>query len=192
MKQLWLSLMGSLTIFLLCSAAGCNHNKKTGPEPIVKTGGEFPKHLAGTWKANAAKWQLTLAPDGNVVSLVNAAGLKMTMAEGGLFQPGPAEGTFLYFVFGPTHTNYHPKTRQLNVTVIIDRFHMKLPGGELQGDIKYYFTGPVSEDSQRWDVKLYSYATPKGLKPTDPNLVKPEIFVFTKVQNHQLSPPENQ
>ncbi len=173
-------------VFLLFSGCQEPSHSKSGCS-------KFPPSLAGTWKAQGSKWQVTLAPDGKVVSLVNAIGSSMVIAEGEMFfEEGPKKGTFLRFVFGPCFTNYNLATRELGVTVTMKDFYMQLPDKVLEEDMKYRITGPVSEDSNRWDAKLFVYITPKGGQPTDPNLVEPKVLVFDKVEDVQPSPPENQ
>jgi len=178
---------------ILMGLVGCQGPSvnNSGVEVIIEGGGEFPRSLAGTWKDQESSWQVTLAPDGSIVSLVNAIGSSMVIAEGGLFEDGPVEGTFLCFVFGPCYTNYNPATRELGVTVTLDDFYMQLPDEVFEADMKYHITGPVSKDSSRWDAKLFVYVFPKGGQPTDPNTVSPQILVFNKVENVQPEPPKN-
>ena len=192
MKQLvvWAGCVVFLSVLAGCQSPAGN---KSGVEVIIEDGGEFPQSLAGTWKAQASKWQITLAPDGNIVSLVNAIGSSMVIAEGGVFEDGHVEGTFLGFVFGPCYTNYNPATRELGVTITLDDFYMQLPDEVFEAGMKYHITGPVSKDSSRWDAKLSVYIFPKGRRSTEPNLVGPQqILVFNKVEDIQPEPPKNQ
>jgi hypothetical protein len=178
-------------VFLLFS--GCQEPNRdenvVDVKVIIEGGGEFPQSLAGTWKDQTSEWQVTLAHDGKVVSLVNAIGSSMVIADEGFAEDGPEEGTFLCFVFGLCYTNYNPATRELGVIVTLEDFHMQLPDEVLEADMEYRITGLVSEDGNRWDAKLFNYISPKDGQPY---LAGPEILVFNKVESIQPSPPKSQ
>jgi len=180
--------------FLLLSGCQNSGDKSGGVCHLIPDNNQFPPSLAGIWKADASSWQITLAPDGNVVSVIDDAGWSMVLAEGGLFSPGSQQNEFLYIVYGPCYANYNPQTRQLSVTINIEHFHIELSDAVMDTALKHYFTGPVFENGKRWNVKLFNYARFEGdsSETFDPNLVDEESLVFNKVQNNQLSPPGNQ
>jgi hypothetical protein len=187
MKQLIVLLGGVFLLF-----GGCQEPNRSKSGAVKGGGKKFPSSLAGTWKARGSKWQVTLAPNGKVISLVNATGSSMVIKEGKMFfEEGSTRGEFLHFIFGPCFTNYNPATRELGVTVTMKDFYMQTRKGVLEEDMKYLITGPVSEDGNRWDAKLFVYITPKGGKPTEPNSAEPKILIFDKVRDIQSGPPKN-
>lgn len=173
----------AIPICLLIAAVittGCQPSRAKGP---AKPGKSFPRSLAGTWQADASYWQVTLAPDGNVVSVIDGSGVKMIMAEGGFYKAGTAEGSFLYNVYGPSFAVYNPAARQLDATITIDDFHMEFQGGVvLEGNFKFFLTGPVSADSKKWDVRLFTYGALKGGAPSKPIRSSRSFLFFTKLK----------
>lgn len=171
-------------MIVLSSLAGCQGSSKTTPggvEGVVKGGGGFPESLAGTWKADTTKWQITLAPDANVVSFTNAGGALMNIAEGSLLHSHDEAGSYLYMVFGPCYANYDPATRKLDVTVTVERFVAGSANGALEGNARYFFTGPVSEDGKEWDVILQSSGGLLDQKESTADKIPPQGLTFHKV-----------
>jgi hypothetical protein len=173
-------------MIILSWLAGCQGPSQTaspgnGSEKPVERAGKFPEFLVGTWKAETTKWQITLAPDANVVSYHSAGGMRMVMAEGSMFQRNPETDGSLYLSFGPCYADYDPATRELDVTITIEHFRAGSSSGALEGNAHYIFTGPVSEDGKKWDVTLLSFGGVLGQERSAMDVIPPQYLTFRKV-----------
>jgi len=207
--------MNRILVFLCCSILatalfGCeqqNNNAVNTPQPGVNTGrradkfqtdesqkGEFPESLAGVWIADRFEWAFKFEPDGSILKLVHMVAGKVDVEEGGVYMEGPDEGTFAMFSIGPCETNYDPETRQLRVKTTLERFHMRLPTGDLEGWEEDYFDGPVSEDGKTWDADWRSYSWLDGAAPLDTDLIdsNPEKLIFSKIDSNGLHPQDTE
>jgi hypothetical protein len=148
----------------------------------------FPEFLVGVWKADEFSWAFKFEADGTIPRLEHVFAGKMDVEDEGIYMEGPDEGTFAVFVIGPCEAKYDPNSRQLSVKIVLDRFHMRLPGGDLEGWEEDYFEGPVSEDGKTWTVDWRSYSWLEDASPPDPDLIEanPEKLVFTKLDLAQL------
>ncbi len=179
-------------VFLL-AVAGCEQqDEKISGQPQLKseTGEEevFPEFLAGVWRADKFNWAFKFEPDGSILRLEHVLAGKVKIEEEGVYLEGPDEGTFAVFVMGPCEASYDPNNRRLSVKIVLDKFHMRLPQGDLEGRQEDYFDGPVSEDGKTWTVDLREYSYLEGADPPDPNLVEanPEKLIFSKLDPAEI------
>jgi hypothetical protein len=93
----------------------------------------FPKFLVGVWVADRFEWAFKFEPDGSILKLNHMVAGKVKVEEGGVYMEGPDEGTFAMFSIGPCEARYDPNNRQLSVKIMLDRFFMRLPSGDLEG-----------------------------------------------------------
>ncbi|MHC4676801.1 MAG: hypothetical protein ACYTBZ_30320 [Planctomycetota bacterium] len=185
-----LAILGCLALVLAHAGCGQQNEEISGqPQLESETGGEevFPEFLVGVWRADKFNWALKFEPDGSILRLEHVLAGKVKIEEEGVYLEGPDAGTFAVFVMGPCEAKYDSNNRQLSVKIVLEKFHMRLPQGDLEGWQEDYFDGPVSEDGKTWTVDLREYSYLEGADPPDPNLVEanPERLIFSK-----LSPAE--
>ncbi|MBW8042534.1 MAG: hypothetical protein FVQ85_21410 [Planctomycetes bacterium] len=179
MKQLLL-LAGCVVV--LTGFLGCQNDKKVNG---TKTDGDkqFPEFLVGVWTSDQFNWVFKFERDGSISKFQHTMGMKMNVAEGGLYEEGTEDSSGVY-VLGPCEADYDPQTRQLKVMIILEHFRMELPMGVVEGSSKDYFSGPVSEDGKFWRAKWLNYGTIEGADPPDPNLIEanPVPLIFTPLE----------
>ena len=173
-------------MFFLSGFCGCQPGKeapssKVGSLKSKESGNSFPDFLVGTWKANKDRWIFNFERDGSISSFTHPAGMKIDVDEGGLMEQW-RRGAVALYELGPCEAVYTPATRQLDVTIIIRRFQINFPNGQLSGNFVDYLKGQVSKDGKRWEVSWLSYATIDGSRPPDPNEIRPIPLTFTKIQ----------
>lgn len=139
--------------------------------------------MVGVWKSNDFGWGFKFEPDGSIKKLRHMLAREVNMDEGAVEMQGPEEGTYALFVMGDCKTNYEPKKRLLEVTVVLEHYEMVLPNGVLEGNSVDYFTGRVSRDCKTWKVDWYPRGWLKGSDPVDPDEWKfnKHPLTFTKL-----------
>ena len=192
MKKLLVTL--GCAVFLL-GLAGCGQQseKISGQSQLESKETKddvFPEFLAGVWRADRFNWAFKFESDGSILRLKHMFAGKVKMEEEGVYLEGPEpnDGTFAVFVMGLCEAKYDASSRQLSVKVTLEKFHMRLPGGDLEGRQEDYFDGPVSEDGKTWTVDWREYSWLEGATPPDPNLVEayPERLIFSKLDPAQI------
>jgi hypothetical protein len=171
-RQLSILLILHSLIFIL-SIAGCGQPTKQSRIPAdpnqlvlpveIAGGGQFPEYLAGTWTEDGAKKRVfEFSKEGNLETMIfwlARAPLKPhSLVEIPLKDGG--KGTFKC---GKWHAEYNPATREMEIEIVIEAFTLQMPTEKLEGSIREYYFGPISEDGTRWDVDytgfLEIYAT---------------------------------
>ena len=179
MKQYFCLL--ALVVLMCLPVCGCEQGGgrlSTGSEVSPQS---FPKLLAGTWKADASDWQITLAPDGEVVSAISSNGMYLPVAKGHSLQEIAGENEFIYMEFGPSNATYDTGKRELSAVVSIEHIEMESPGGSLEMYIQYHLTGPVDKGGRRWLVTWWTTGGSEGLGQTEPNDIDYETLFFNKL-----------
>lgn len=145
----------------------------------------FPEFLVGVWTSDRFNWAFKFEPDGSILRLVHMVAGEVSIEEGGVYMEGPDEGTFAMFSIEPCETWYDTDNRRLGVKSTLERFHMRLPSGDLEGREEDYFEGPVSEDGKTWTVDWRSYSWLEGAGPLDTDFIdkNPEKLIFSKVDD---------
>jgi hypothetical protein len=163
MKQL-LFLLGCAV--LLSALAGCQ-------SPAANNGGEFPRFLAGTWKADNQGWQIVLEPDGTISSAVIPLSLVEVRPNRKTGVPGP-KGEPSFFEAGDFDVYYNQQGRELAVNIKIKQFCLYLvDGGIVKGSWEYLITGNTLEDGKTWTGDVFSSPDIAVLVP-DPNHIADE------------------
>ena len=180
-KMLVISLLAALII-----TAGCPRSKKTDDGKKI-TGEMSISSLAGLWHAEDSKWKIRFDEQGNLVAAINSGGMYMKIAEGGLAQPGRAEGSMLFFFYGPSYAKYDKITGHLNILIDVEHFRMQLPEGTteaegtVEGSMKYKLDGKVSDDGKRWIADLHTTGDLLGMGSIPGDKGTHEILIFNKV-----------
>ena len=175
MKRLSAVLVGITCFFAL---GGC------GPGDIAMSPGEAAPY-AGTWRSEwlsgSAFWEISLDSDGEVSRMVHVLGMELVPAKGEFYQEGLEESSE-YVALGPCEANYDPGTRELNVSLVVDYFHVVIPIGEIEGTCEDIFKGHISADGKTWHTQWWSYSHLEGGRHIDPNSIEPVEVVFTRVE----------
>ena len=169
-----------LIVLSLGMLTGCSGSYT---DESLKSNDPFPECLVGIWKSNDFGWAFKFEPDGTIKKLRHMLARHVDMDEGAVEMQGPEEGTYALYVMGSCETNYEPKTRSLEVVVVLEHYEMVLPHGVLEGNSVDYFTGQVSKDCKTWNVEWNPRSWLEGSDPVDPELMKENIhpLVFTKL-----------
>jgi len=143
---------------------------------------EFPESLAGTWRADAHSWELTIKADGSMSRIKHLYDVEILASEGGAFQQGQ-DGATAHYLLGPCSTHYDPRTRQLTATIVLDYFRFESPIGFVDGNQTDRFSGVVSPDGTTWTVDWTSRAELTEAQPPDANDFVTHRLVFTRIPN---------
>lgn len=177
----------SLVVFLagFAQLIGCTPNTSGGlAGSAVSAAGKkssFPKFLVGTWKTESSRWVFTFERDGRISKMTHFGGMEFDVNEGGLVEQW-REGIEAAYMLGPCEARYNPDTRELSVTVVIEYYVINFPDGSMEGSFHDYLTGPVSKDGKTWNASWTSIGEIIGADAIDPNNIKPQPLVFTKVE----------
>ena len=175
----------SLRIGLCLFALACIFRIVVGCEMLTKhlSAGKIvlPPDIAGTWKAQDSPWKIVLSGDGSVSSAV----IPMGEAEIKPHQTTRLEmkdGSFSSFKAGDCLVDYSPDTRELFVSVEIEKIYIKFLDNVIDGNSIDRFVGPVSEDGKFWMadwITIFDYG-PRF--PQEPNDISATPLVFEKIE----------
>jgi hypothetical protein len=155
-------------LFSLFFFANCQDNHSG-----ISAGGKsrFPPELAGTWRTDDGKWQMSFEPDGSLHSIKYYFNPEpMLISEGGgtdYFKDKPDSVRSIY-VFGENSVRYNEKTLVLTVEVAIEHFEIKRPMGRLVGNMMDKFTGRVSGDKKTWTAVWNNQTTFEDIEIDSP------------------------
>lgn len=145
----------------------------------------FPESMVGVWKSVIPNidWTIKFEHDGSIKRITHSLAGPVKIEEGGATGTGPDTGSYYVFLMGPCEAKYMPERQAIRVKIILERYRMKMPAGELEGRVEDYFEGPVSEDGKTWNVKWWSFGWLKDAAVPDINEIKntPIPLVFTKL-----------
>ncbi len=164
-------------LFSLFFFAGCQNNRSG-----MRAGGKgrFPAELAGTWRTDDGKWQMSFNPDGSLYSIKYYFNPEpMVISEGGgsdFFRDGSVRSVY---IFGDHRVRYDPENEILAVEIAIEDFEIKRPMGRLEGNMMDKFTGAVSGDKKTWTAVWNNQTTIKDLKIDS---IHPQELVFRHLE----------
>jgi hypothetical protein len=175
----------AITITVFTGLAGCQRDGNkvalgSGPANIQQRM-LFPKFLVGTWKTENSRWVFTFERDGRISKMTHVGGMEFDVNEGGLVEQW-REGIEAAYMLGPCEARYNSYTRELSVTVVIEYYVINFPDGSMEGSFHDYLTGPVLKDGKTWNASWTSIGEIIGADAPDPNSVKPQPLIFTKVE----------
>lgn len=174
-KKTLLVLVGlSFTLF-----SGCNESE------ITSSNGEnyFPEFLVGTWKANNADWQFTFDADGEITHMKHnfiKISDEIDISTGEVYEQLKGD-YFSIYTLGACTAQYDSETRQLNVSIKIENFHMELPVGIGEGNMTDRINGIVHQDNQTWTADWYSDTEFIDQGKTDPSSKPVKQLMFIKI-----------
>jgi len=171
----------------LAVISGCQESGRSGVEIVIEGDGQFPKELAGRWKADGKSgWEIAFEKDGSISSVVHTLG-KLKLEPGKkTIVPMKMKGESIIEP-GPWYVSYSPENREMTVEIVLDYFKCDIGDGYIEGNRRDILTGLVSEDGKSWDVNLLFFMectghTEDGQKDlsTNPEYGQVGQFVFNK------------
>ena len=136
--------------------------------------------IAGVWKAENAAWEITISGKGEVISAVHALG-SATVKPNEITYLEMKDGSSSSYQSGDFTLVYEPNKNEMEVTLKIEKIHVKYLYNDLEGENETIFTGFVSDDFTEWDadiIELFDYGE------RFPSFgVNPQPMKFKKVSN---------
>jgi len=148
-------------------------------------GCQLPPDIAGTWKAQDSPWKIVLSPDGTVSSAVIPMG-EVEIKPNQTTRLEMKDGSFSTFKAGDCVVEYTPDTRELFVSVEMEKIHIKFFDNVIDGNSSDRFVGPVSEDGKFWMadwITIFDYG-PRF--PQEPNDISATPLVFEKIEVYPM------
>ena len=142
---------------------------------------KFPDYLVGTWLATTKdkeKWIFTFEPEGTISKFKHFVGMEFVVADRERVDQ-LRDGVEARYLLGPCTAIYNEKTRELNVTVIIESYEVKFKTGSIKGNFYDYIIGYISEDGQTWNAEWIDQNEIFGSGKSE--FDKPQAIVFKKV-----------
>ncbi|MDD5457801.1 MAG: hypothetical protein PHF37_00180 [Phycisphaerae bacterium] len=180
MKKILLILSLLLPLFNGCSTQNAVRT--------AQDANSFPQIMVGVWEVTTSdnsRWGIKFEPDGSIKKIVHMVAGAVRLEDGGVYAEGrfnPEE--YMMFEMGPCVATYDTKTKELDVTIVVDYYRIELSTGVLEGKMRDDFSGPISKDGTTWKAKWWDYGWLEGATPPDVNYIKahPEEIVFHKVE----------
>ncbi len=163
-----------LLVILMNYVSGCQSSNVRNVKNVDYS------RIAGTWKAEKLAWQIVISEDGLVESAIFPMGEAMVK---------PNETTFILMKDGGKSSYksgdfplvYSPEDNVLEVTINVEKIHIKFLDNEIKGSNKTLFTGTISKDGRKWEgfkVEEFDYG------PRFPQVkVTPDPIEFIKVKS---------
>jgi len=171
-----------IVIFVLAwvfwGTGGCQN--RSGQPPAGRV--VLPPDITGTWKAEDSPWQIVLSRDGSVTSAVIPLG-EVEVRPNKTTKVEMADGNYSTYKAGDCIVEYIPNTRELFVSVEMEKIHVVYTDNIIDGNSIDRFVGPVSEDGKTWAadwINIFDYG-PRF--PQDANDIFAEPLIFRKVKN---------
>jgi len=170
-------LAGIFLAWIFFPAAGCQ--TPTKQSSAGKT--ILPTDIAGTWKAQDSLWKIVISGDGTLSSAVIPMG-EVEIKPNQTTKVEMKDGSFSTFKAGDCVVEYTPKTRELFVSVQMEKIHVKFLDNVIDGNSIDRFVGSVSQDGKFWMadwITIFDYG-PRF--PQEPNDIFAKPLVFEKMK----------
>ncbi|MHC4962613.1 MAG: hypothetical protein ACYTGA_10895 [Planctomycetota bacterium] len=148
-----------------CTGIKENHTvHRHGLKVNIVDGDQFPEYLVGTWRQEHREMhrEFVFTPDGYLESAVIAMGSTRMYPNHPTEKP-LIDGGEAVFVPGKWDATLSLNDRELGVEINVESFKMQVRDQILEGKMKEYFIGTISDDGLRWETSLVSlpeyYAT---------------------------------
>lgn len=92
------------------------------------------------------------------------------------------DGSFSYFKAGDCVVEYTPDTRELFVSVEMEKIYIKFLDNVIDGNSIDRFVGPVSEDGKFWMANWITIFDYGPRFPQEPNDIFAKPLVFEKIE----------
>ena len=145
-------------------------------------GCQLPPDIAGTWKAQDSPWKIVLSPDRTVSSAVIPMG-EVEIKPNQTTKVEMKDGSFSTFKAGDCVVEYTPDTRELFVSVEMEKIHIRFLDNVIDGNSIDRFVGPVSEDGKFWMADWIAVFDYGPRFPQEPNDIFAKPLVFEKIED---------
>ena len=141
----------------------------------------LPSDVAGTWKAQDSPWKIVLSPDGTVSSAVIPIG-EVEIKPNQATRVEMKDGSYSTFKAGDCVVEYTPTTRELFVSIEMEKIGIKFLDNVIAGNSIDRFVGPVSEDGRFWKADWITVFDYGPRFPQEPNDIFAKPLVFEKIE----------
>ncbi len=170
---------------------GCHRplNDQARPVDVMVEGDKtFPGDIAGRWKADTDGWELVLAPDGRIVSVVISLGRVQVIPGQTTTMPTKTGGEGI-FTPGRWTVHYAPSSGELTVRIVMDHVRVEMGGNIIEGSSTDVFAGPIDPAKGIWPTQWTTFTRYMGHAPgkppfdlsTDPTYGETRPLTFRKV-----------
>lgn len=144
MKHLPFTILAFCLILLIagCQPGKVRNNQKIDYSPI-----------AGTWKAEEGVWQVTISKEGKVVSVIHPLGTVEVKPNKTVYAE-MKDGSQSSYTGGDFTLIYDPDRREMEVTIKMEKIHVKYLDNEIIGTTETIIGGYLSGDFMVWDVDM--------------------------------------
>lgn len=164
-----------LSIWFLLTILGCQRTAR-----LDQARRDLPPDIVGTWKALDNPWTIILSHDGTVSSAVIPMG-EVQIRPNKTTTAIMKDDSISTFTAGDCIVEYTPKTRELFVSIEMEKIHVKFPDNVIDGNSIDRFVGTVSEDGKFWMADWLTVFNYGPLFLQDPNEITATPLVFEKM-----------
>ena len=169
-------------VCIFCTVIGC---KMLTKQPSA--GKTIPMYIgiAGTWKAQDSPWKIVLSPDGAVSSAVIPMG-EVEIKPNQTTRVEMKDGSYSTFKAGDCMVEYTPETRELFVSVEMEKIDIRFLDNVIAGNSIDRFVGPVSEDGKFWMADWITVFDYGPRFPQEPNDISATPLIFEKIEEYPM------
>jgi len=138
--------------------------------------------LAGVWKAQDSPWKIVLSGDGTVSSAVIPMG-EVEIKPNQTTKVEMKDGSFSTFKAGDCFVQFSPATRELFVSIELEKIHVKFLDNVITGNSTDRFVGRVSEDGRFWMADWITVFDYGPHFPQEPNDIATVPVIFEKLKD---------
>jgi hypothetical protein len=142
----------------------------------------LPTEVAGTWQAQDSPWKIVISPDGTISSAVVFMG-EVEVKPNQTTKVEMKDGSFSTYKAGTCSVEYNPSTRELFVSIELEKIHIVFLDNVIDGNSVDRFIGPISEDGKTWMADWISVFDYGPRFPQEPNDIYPQPLIFQKFEN---------
>jgi len=166
-----------LAIFL----SGCQgqHEKIGDPNKQVILIGtkHFPASLAGTWRSEEEKVEVTLDKNGRLKEAVITPGW-INVTPNHTTTVEMKNGSMGIYQVGDCPVTYIKESNELTVEINVERIYIPFPSDHIEGSVKQVFVGHLNPEMNEWQATWFNLFDYGPRLPMDPNgLGSPITFI---------------
>jgi len=170
-----------LAIFL----SGCyEQSQKTSDhnKPVILIGTkQFPASLAGTWKSEEEKVELTIDKSGILKEAVITPGW-VSVKPNHTTSVEMKDGSKGIYQVGDCTVTYIQESNELTVEINVERIYIPFPSDHIEGSVKQAFVGHLNPEMNEWQATWFNLFDYGPRLPMDPNGVG-SLITFVKKQS---------
>ncbi len=165
-----------LAVTLGCQVSQTSKVRSSNQKPLL------PPEVAGTWQAQDSPWKIVLSPDGTVSSAVVFMG-EVEVKPNQTTKVEMKDGSFSTYKAGNCPVEYNPSTRELFVSIEMEKIHIVFLDNVIDGNGIDRFIGRISEDGKTWMADWITIFDYGSRFPQEPNDIYAQPLIFKKLEN---------